>query len=356
MPIKTKSTQITRHRTGHLPSFSKALEGPALAEANFDKITLHIKNAYIIPFDDINHFNEFKSSLCNNELLSQQLGPRSHFFEIKKGIGNDGSWLFGGTVKFVTSGANPTCRVELNLNLNPTRFLNFNLHTYWDGSTPVRARRFLRNLRNMTPESVIEKDPHITGVKKSLDRQHNIIPAMHYRSARPARAFTKIYLIKTLEYIENMLERALNEEWGIEIDAPLNEWSVSNCEVYWEYEVPDALSFVRSFADHIAPRMNEANFLEYNLSRNPDADHSGPTNGESRVGNSLCLKLNPGSKNTEYKIYAKDTNRVRFEIVYKSNLASILQISRSRRQTIRIDRYVIEGLPTMLQAAEVNAH
>lgn len=104
--------------------------------------------------------------------------------------------------------------------------------------------------------------------------------------------------------------------------------------------------------------MSEAHFLEYNLGRNADEDYSGPTHGESRVGNALCLKLNPGSKKIEYKIYAKDTNRVRFEIVYKSNLASILQLQRSRGEpnSYRSDPRVTEGLTHLLKFAKIKAH
>lgn len=66
--------------------------------------------------------------------------------------------------------------------------------------------------------------------------------------------------------------------------------------------------------------------------------------------NSPSLRLNPASTNVEYIIYAKEFNRVRFEVRYKSNLRETLRLNAERN----LDRQVT-GIATLVEPAIQNA-
>lgn len=326
-----------------MPVFKVTENAPDIELANIDKIRVLIKRAYRISFANIDQYNAFKSLLANDDLFTQGFGAQSSIFKIK-GNGRLGlRWLFGGSVTLMQRQSHPDCIVKLDLIMNPSRLAHYQSCAL-EGVEDIIGR-----LRASSAIDVMEKPVEIIDPPKSLDRNDNYIPARRFRDMRPATDLMDVYLDKTLELIKETLEKR-SEGLDAEIEELLTDWSIPYSEIYWEYSVSDAISFINGLRAYVEPQFSNSEFLEYNLSREQDPEYDGSDMSWSIVRNAPCLKLNPGSKNVEYAIYAKELGRVRFEVRYKSNLRSQLNLNARRNLSERV-----RGISTLLEPAIVNA-
>lgn len=123
--------------------------------------------------------------------------------------------------------------------------------------------------------------------------------------------------------------------------------------MYWEYSVSHAVSFVNGLRTFLTPQFSEAEATEYRL---PDQqvqqeDDRAPVRRWAVNGNAPSLTLNLGSKDVELVIYAKDVERVRFEVRYNRNVKELL----GRDRNVPLPGTVQEGIFTLLEPIIVNA-
>lgn len=341
-----------------MPVFRGGQFPPDRAYANLDKITLLIQNAYHIQFENMDAYNRFKAALGQTEVFTQRYASRSGTFKIKKAGGLGERWLFQGSfLQFHTAQNGSHVAGKLTLMLNPSRYLNHRIHEAAEIFSATNSEEILTaHLSALSPQDAVERFLHMPETAFSLDGQDNMIPARLYRAARPVQTIFDLYLGQVLAFIEETIGGALVQSQrpgSFAFTAPMQDWSVSNAEVYWEYSVSHAVSFVNGLRTFLTPQFSEAEATEYRL---PDQqvqqeDDRAPVRRWAVNGNAPSLTLNLGSKDVELVIYAKDVERVRFEVRYNRNVKELL----GRDRNVPLPGTVQEGIFTLLEPIIVNA-
>lgn len=341
-----------------MPVFRGGQFPPDPAYANLDKITLLIQNAYHIQFENMDAYNCFKAALGRTDVFSQRSGTQSGTFKVKQAGGLGERWLFhGSTLKFKTTSNGLHVTGKLTLMLNPSRYLNHRIHEVGVISAAENPEQFLSVcLPALAAQSAIERFAHFPDTALSLDGRDNMIPARLYRAARPVQTIFDLYLEQVLAFIEETIDGALVQSQrpgSFAFAAPMQDWSAPNAEVYWEYSVSHAVSFVNGLRTFLMPQFSEAEAAEYRLpgERVEQDDDRALVRHWAVNGNAPSLRLNLGSKDVELVIYAKDVGRVRFEIRYKSNIKELLGRNRNRR----LPATVQDGIYAMLEPVIANA-
>lgn len=341
-----------------MPVFRGGRFPPDRAYANLDKITLLIKQAYHIQFENMDAYNRFKAALGQTEVFSRRRGTRSGTFKIKQARGLGERWLFHGSqLKFHTAPNGSHVTGKLTLMLNPSRYLNHRIHEVGEALAAENPEQFLSaHLPGLAAQSAVERCLHLPDTAFSLDGRDNMIPARLYRAARPVQTIFDLYLGQVLAFIEETIDGALAQSQrpgSFAFAAPMQDWSVPNAEVYWEYSVSHAVSFVNGLRTFLVPQFSEAEVAEYLLpgERMEQEDDRALVRRWAVNGNAPCLKLNLGSKDVELVIYAKDVERVRFEVRYKKNVKDLL----GRARNAHLPATVREGIHAMLEPITANA-
>ena len=240
-------------------------------------------------------------------------------------------WLFGGQFKFQRL-RNGSAKVVATLELNLTRFL-------------AHTRGSLEELYDVDPAELLVQDADIKSrlEQHTLDGSDNFLPSQRWGEGRDLRRWFRLYIHKVTELIGRELRNAADGSGTEEDDellrGPLGEfdrraeidWSggvVGRSEVYWEYEVPDALTYVH----HVAPRIHALAGAVYTDEHGNDISYplsSGGVRYRTRR-NSISIKSEIGRQNVELVIYSKTPDIVRFEIRFKKSLRGIVDL-RARR-------------------------
>lgn len=110
----------------------------------------------------------------------------------------------------------------------------------------------------------------------------------------------------------------------------INDWTISACEVYWEFSVIDALSFVNDL-------WNGFQTVLYNTERRdftPDRQNGESLrSGRLQQNNGIAIYADDfGIQDLKLVVYAKLHNRVRFELRYNRSL--LRYFSGNRRNNI----------------------
>jgi hypothetical protein len=313
---------VIRHRDRYMPTFHQASIQPNVSLANLDAVELNINNAFEINFSNIDQYNAFKGRLALSDLFrSDGVGTASNRFVVRQENRYlPERWLFKGKISFKSIGDN-TFRASLNLKLNPSRFLNhfFNSHPFeGDFNLPeqIMSREALQ---------VIEANPMLENSMRGIDFADNLIPKQYYRRARPVVGVFDAYLTKVTELIRENLENALGQELpqaSYEFRTHLRDWYLKSAEIYWEYAVSDAISYVNGLRSFLLPLFNDAEVAEYVLRR--DQVDNSPETTFAIHRNSPSLKMNLGSNKIKLTIYSKTFDRVRLEVSYKKNVRTLI--------------------------------
>jgi hypothetical protein len=346
-----------------MPTFHSGLRNrPNIAEANFDQIRICIKRAFVTPALSMNAYNSFKDNLgrCDETIFTQDHGERSHKFNVRKSI-----WFCGGTITFRKDridrqeNGNRDDRTfpyvgDLDLYLNPTRFINRAVHAV---EAPTRNPNPRGTPSGMMQEldvaTVIRTPEPSNGLLRGLDGKDNIIPSTHYRHTRPALDIFDRYFESVLERIGENIEQALQQAMGREyrrnaLLAPMEEWSVHHAEIYWEYAVSNATAFVHGLRGYLLPLFHDGETILYRAS-----DLIG-NDGFPRLSvyyNCPSLRVNLGCEDVDLVVYAKEYDRVRFEIRYGSKVRA----KTTRTPQSRFDGQALSGVPQLLNLAILNA-
>ncbi|GAA0587188.1 hypothetical protein GCM10008942_40260 [Rhizomicrobium electricum] len=251
-------------------------------------------------------------------------------------------WTIGAelTVKPAGSRANWT----LALNLNPTRTL---VH--------LQSRYQPCEFHSLFGREFFVAQPAAHASIRSLDQHDNMLLGRYVPGAQRAR---ERYLSVFLETFELGLQRLVQEllcETApgrfFTYDGPSITWpqaasdghhdssaaatvrvnwgeiSLSQCEVYWERRVARALPWMRAFADHALAAARDVRIRRYETERELVV---------AREAGSLVVTIPLDATRSRHKaekelvVYAKDDDRIRFEVRYHSNLPDVISNSAPR--------------------------
>lgn len=308
-----------------MPTFHGADRLPSILFSNLDKLRLKIDTAYTLRFQSIEHYNLFKAQLGRSLLFRQGHRNHSSTFEVRTNHNLGRRWLFGGSLQFkpTNTHADNSFTGKLDLELNPSRLIN---HIYAEIGNSINAENqtqaFMDYLREGNPNSTLEYSTRspILG----LDRNDNLIPATAYRHMRPTLDIFDIYLDKVLQLIRQQIEQTIAAAVGASncaLEEPLENWSFPCAEIYWEYSVSNAISFVNGLRSLIIPMFSNSEIAYYLLTEDLRAGQSGIAWHVDSNSPSLKVRL---TQDIDLTIYAKTHDRVRFEIGYNKNVRTLI--------------------------------
>ncbi len=336
-----------------MPCFYGMQRIPNINLANIDKIRIRIANAYSIQFENVSDYNAFKNELGRSDLLTQGMGSRSSTFSIVKNHRRLGPrWLYGGEIQFKTNGSNTHYRTVVNLELNPSRFINHFVHSTGILQNTEQAYGRLRSyLTESRPYESLESCLDLPLTALALDGNDNLIPSQAYRHMRPATRIFREYLNKVLEHIREEISAALVTRVSpnrYTLEEPMEGCILTYAEIYHEYSVSNSIAFINGLRDHIMPLFQNAEATEYMPPVTNTTENEAASFSWSTEGNAPSLRLNRGSSDINLVVYAKTPQRVRFEVRYSSNVRAILGSRRIRASDLPAG---VAGIVQLLQIA-----
>ncbi len=311
-----------------MPVFHRPESQPDIAYANLDQIRIKINRAYDFRFSSLSDYNNFKRDLGRTPLFSVGHAAQSSTFTVRGG-GNLGErWLFGGTLTFKRENSRPDFSFtgQLNLELNPTRYINHAIHEAGGPGGIEDPENFIAvYMAQSRPHESLERCLHLPDNAWGLDRNDNLIPHRLYRHMRPALDIFDIYFSKVLQLVREQVETTLAETVEparYQFQETLQQWSFPRLETYWEFSVSNAVAFLNGLHGHIVPMVRNVSIAHYVLNRGSTYD--GPDMEAQVVRNAPGIKLDLGVDGIELLIYAKTLDRVRFEVRYKKNVRKLI--------------------------------
>lgn len=270
-------------------------------------------------------------------------------------------WLFDGKLVFeqVSRGRSDDpfgvgdgihFKIKYQLNINPSRFIN---HTYARHGIKGLS---LQRLKRTSPENLLLKYD-IASDSLSLDGNDNFVPTQAFKKIIDFDKITKIYIEKIIEFLGTSVENCfslLND--GTLLDSCLGSWQINHFECYWEYSTQDAISFVNDLWPHVRSTLYSASKKMYRVPRHRRTRRLGgwvtsePTEGIARNAPSLTGNLGPEHLN--FAIYAKEYERVRFEVRYTETIRRFLG-PKGNIAKVPAD---IKGLWKIMRLTRENAH
>jgi len=281
----TALSPIRRRTRPAIPRLDMS-RGPHPLHASIDQLRINFPRTRI-RFADIERLRHYVGVLGETELFSSNVANRSLVLTVRS------HWLFGGEVR-VYPGAqseNGQARAHVQLTLNPTRFIAHH---------------------PLTVDEMIATDPAVL-LRKSdqaersvgattLDGRDNMMPPNLWARARSYPGYVTVYVQKVLDllnyyfinYADNIsLTRhldlpdlsptgeirpqdvpavdAIAEEWDYRVITDWSEWVVQRAEVYWEYRVPDATSYVHALYPHLVSLASDSTAQSYPVHSDLDA-------------------------------------------------------------------------------------
>lgn len=335
-----------------MPVFFAPENQPDIAYANLDKISLIIKQAYSIRFQTDENYNVFKAALGRTDIFTQGFGNQSSTFTVRETRNLGKRWLFDGSLKFKRGVGQGVWCGTLDLELNPSRFINHIAHA----TDAVNAEDIVAFANTMCPQDFLERHLHLPDSAKGIDGNNgsdNLIPKQLYRHMRPALDIFDTYFNQVLIFIRQRIVETLAEsqvQGSYVFEEVLEDWNLPYVEVYQEYAVSNAIAFINGLRGFLLPMFTNAEAVEYVLGRG--AEHESPDMTWQVDRNAPCLKLDLGVKGVKLVIYAKTFDRVRFEIRYNGKVRERI---RGRISAASLPRNV-RGVRSLLQPTIEDAH
>lgn len=326
-PSSTDPTSIReRNQTALRGIFSD--HAPSAEEARFDKIeielTADVHGSRDIVNEYVSHLNDRSGAFAFgdiNETLFQQFGNQRGRRAARV---RENRWTLTGDAALHHNSRG--ARIVLRLKLNPTRTAQHALAAVgYDGINDLNALEFFRRssrVRAETEEATLTRTDNallgtarLGGLEASARFSRN-------------RDFLNTYETK---FVELMHETFMPSELGFPagersgqgrlysgiIGVSFN-WAgltVRQAEVYWERHHPNALAIARRLSERLVNSAPRATLRRF----------QGPLPGQAdRVGDSVSVTI-PQREDLDLVMYAKTTDRVRFEMRYQKKLRRILR-------------------------------
>ncbi len=288
--------------------------------AYYDRLELTLE-AFKLHFNDREELQRFRDHFAQNGIIRPDSNSFNPYIRDE--------WLFSGRV-FITNIENiedidnkkPNQkdiikRVQYRFILNPSRFVH---HAFQKlGRDPEEFS--LSRLEQFETRELLTKE-EIDPVHLSLDENDNYIPNDIFKLARPFQDYFRLYLNSIIE----MLRRSILESMEYALQRPVletdaicheNNWILTSSEVYWEYSVNDALSFVNGLWDGFQAVLYKTERREYRATETIEAGQRAARTGRQQLMNGIALYANDfGAHGLRLVLYAKRHKRIRFEMRY----------------------------------------
>ncbi|MBX3491808.1 MAG: hypothetical protein KF899_02535 [Parvibaculum sp.] len=200
----------------------------------------------------------------------------------------------------------------------------------------------------------------MAGEVATLDGANNFIPDDRRLSPQDHMALARRYVEAAFEFIDhylfeiaNMIEvrdgrlsrmmrdgHVMNMMLSDEDDEPeedhvrrfnWTECTIYRCEIYTELDTPEAIDHVHRVAPVLAAQSLAAQRRDYAISHDQASAQSPLIASRERVSNAPSVTVALGRQDVELSLYAKTTDRTRYEVRYKNNLRRLLGRSAPRR-------------------------
>ncbi len=334
---------------------------PSLDEAQFDRIDLQF-NSGRIAFSSPSSRRGFLELLAGTGPFQI---PRYNAQRISVKTNSDAVASF----KLSTSGA-----VDLSVERHTARQTVSIERARTSVDLVVSLTRLLAHAPNdtvyeeATAVSTLLRHPEITERLSalSLDGSDNFLPLEQWRTLRPFFPASVNALSNLLNGFSELLETVSSEDglppsilaepfdqrirsaaelgdFDALVDLPWSNWIMRRCEVFWEYRVPDAISFVHHLRPALFAVSKDTLATDYDLP--PARPYREPGRGRWRqLRNAISVIATTNNRYVEIAVYAKEYDRLRFEVRY---LRNVRQIFGSRATQNRFATS-FDGLVTML--------
>lgn len=182
---------------------------------------------------------------------------------------------------------------------------------------------------------------------RTLDRSDNFVPSTD-RLGEAQTANWPRELEAFLELFEQLLQRIFQPRAAVEVDPEdydrtgsrcvvnldWSDWVVKHIETYWEFHSPDALATVEQFHSLLPRVASDMRASRYALATTPiEAARIGSlVSQEAQAHSSLTLTIPVGNRNASCVVYAKERNRIRFELRRWGNARRTLASAEARRR------------------------
>jgi hypothetical protein len=106
------------------------------------------------------------------------------------------------------------------------------------------------------------------------------------------------------------------------IDLPWTDWLMHRCEVFWQYRTPDAISLVHHLRPALFAVSMDTIAADYDIP--PSRPYREPARGRWRqIRNAISVVATTSNRSIEIAVYAKEYDRLRFEVRYLKNVRQI---------------------------------
>ena len=293
-------------------------EPPVAEEAFFDRMRISLHGRIEYPSWDL--FEDYIGHLYNRGnhgvfRVEPTRNPRK-----RKLIPKRHDWLIsgrdsGGTIYASTMSGPGTANIHLELSVNPTRFYANNVEDLEElaALSPQTTFSVNRELQQQTQNATLDGNDNFL---LSLPRNGGISFAGPENLSNRA---LEIFFNQFRALIDSQLVPSeTNDFAGLTIFRDLSvtlNWDnlvIQQCEVYWDFEAPDALSRVNDLNRTIGAIAQSFETTSYDQR----------TEGEH---NALSIQV-PLTQNVQAVFYAKTHHRIRVEVKHFKNVRQTCQI------------------------------
>lgn len=247
-------------------------------------------------------FADFLEELSRGSLFGNRRGTK---ISVRSG------WLYSG-VAFLREheGGEPRCRLRLELNLNPTRFLQ----SLGVPNSVERRRAIIADPQRWLRISRGGRDTLEHVREATLDGNTNFVvqPGHRYGQIGDWDVRLREYIQAILYHVGLEVRRVLYRLAGgsMQIRRPVDWtsaiWRLKQVEYYWEFKVPDAVAKIRAVQHSVMSVLLD-----------PEQRRYPPSAGQTR--NAPYVQGQLGRAEIKMKLYAKASRIVRLEVSYLQN-------------------------------------
>jgi len=226
-----------------------------------------------------------------------------HRHGVRLSMGNEWHFHLQGRGAWTVQGDRGALRMSLSAILNPTRFLS------------QQPDPTLEGIRALDPIDALYRRDEVSSDARSLtiDGSDNVLLGPAYTGGTSFSEARRVWWSGVLDSYLGHLQTAMRERFsagGLAQVRQLEIGGLSAAEVYWELELPDAVSWAAEF-QAAAIRCHHA---AEGWSQNPTA--------QSGQLNARWLRI-PLPGGVTMKVYAKLDRRVRVEIAFSEHLGQL---------------------------------
>lgn len=350
--------RVRRDPSELLPEFGHGVQA-AYEWAGLDKLTITFPTSYLQGTAD--EVRQIVHDLADTPWFSRK---NNTVVRVRQAI-NCPKPLLSGNIAFKYDARNRryACRITLRPNL--TRII-----AHLEGRRPS----------TLAPEELAERifapneDRRTRLSAMSLDVNDNLLPSYRTWSMRPINWGHELRFVvrALLSFITDMITDFTDQCEGARFTRSSAGWYISNCEIYWEFRSPDALTQVRFIADRLerlSASVDRRLYVPVERTSPLNENEEGVTEEvaedgrlrpiAARHGSALEVVMEGGRRNVLLAIYAKTTDRIRFEVRYTRKVRDFIPRDYASQagsnQTLNSIPHLISALIEVDASARMNA-